>query len=396
MAEYSLDYSKRKMAAVKAMVAEIEKIGKLKAEGGKALLAKHGYRGNQPKMALRGLRSFLTSEDSLFPDLLEKYEAGKLTPYGLAEKARTRTEKIGKKEVIIHSDTIHHANPLELGDAFDEMDPAELRDFLTEEYEVRGVTYGDTKQNTRGQSYTTRGHLGQKTNSAGRYKATNEFSEPGLTAMSAHPRGADDPLMKSPDVKPRTRKEAQAFVDSKASIIEESQALGAYADKDVRATVNQKMVDRGIIQPGQTVYDPNLPDETLAAVRQSLDNIPDEIDVAKSFKTPKMVTDSSEILRMYRNLTKIPGGRAAFAAIPFISDAFAAPDIAEREVKAAKTGNPVDEIQSQLAGAGQIPVLGAVPDLANAIIDNFRMGNYNRRIRGRSGAKRAQEALQQP
>jgi len=31
MAEYSLDYSKRKMAAVQAMVAEIEKIGKLKA-----------------------------------------------------------------------------------------------------------------------------------------------------------------------------------------------------------------------------------------------------------------------------------------------------------------------------------------------------------------------------
>ena len=57
MAEYSLDYSKRKMAAVQAMVAEIEKIGRLKAEGGKPLLAKYGYRGNQPKMALRGLSS---------------------------------------------------------------------------------------------------------------------------------------------------------------------------------------------------------------------------------------------------------------------------------------------------------------------------------------------------
>ena len=107
------------MAAVQAMTAEIEKIGRLKAEGGKALLAKHGYRGNQPKMALRGLRSFLTSEDSLFPDLLEKFESGKLSPYKLAESARQRTEKIGSQEVIVHSDTIHHANPLELGDAFD-------------------------------------------------------------------------------------------------------------------------------------------------------------------------------------------------------------------------------------------------------------------------------------
>jgi hypothetical protein len=109
-----------------------------------------------------------------------------------------------------------------------------------------------------------------------------------------------------------------------------------------------------------------------------------------------MVRDTSEVLALYRQLTRIPGGRAAFAAIPFIGDAFAIPDIAEREVKSAQTGNPVDEIQSQLAGAGQIPILGTVPDLANAIIDNFRAGNYNRRIRGRGGAKRAQEALQTP
>ena len=71
------------------------------------------------------------------------------------------------------------------------------------------------------------------------------------------------------------------------------------------------------------------------------------------------------------------GGRSAFAAIPFIGDAaLRAPDIAEREIKAAKTGNPVEEIQLQLSSAGQIPVVGAVPDLALLLLITSEMGNY--------------------
>ena len=110
---------------------------------------------------------------------------------------------------------------------------------------------------------------------------------------------------------------------------------------------------------------------------------------AKGVITPQLLTNRNVILDAYRALTKVPGGRSAFAAIPFIGDAMAAPEIAEREVKAAETGNPVDEIQSQLASAGQIPLLGAVPDLTNSVIDMFRAGYTHRRIRGRSGAKKA-------
>ena len=122
MPTYTGDFSNRKMKAVQAMVAEIKKIEILKKKGGKKLLAQYGYKGNQPKMALRGLRSFLLSEDNLFADLLEQYESGKRTPYKLAEGVRQRTEKIGKSEVIIHSDTIHHPEPLELGDGLLEME----------------------------------------------------------------------------------------------------------------------------------------------------------------------------------------------------------------------------------------------------------------------------------
>lgn len=115
----------------------------------------------------------------------------------------------------------------------------------------------------------------------------------------------------------------------------------------------------------------------------------DDVAEARKLIQPQLLTNRNAILDAYRALTKVPGGRAAFAAIPFIGDAMAAPDIAEREVKAAKTGDWKDEAQAQLASAGQIPVLGVVPDLANAIIDNFRAGNTHRRIRGRSGAQRA-------
>lgn len=297
MASYSGDYSKRKMAAVKAMVAEIKQIELIKKKGGKKLLAENGYRGNQPKMALRGLRSFLLSEDKLFADLLEQFESGKRTPFKLAEGIRQRTEKIGQSEVIIHSDTIHHPEPLELGDGLVEMEPKELSDFLTEQYETKGKTYGDSRESVRGQSYTTRGHLNQATNPRGRYKATNEFSEPGLTEVSAHPRGPNDPLMKSPDVKPTTRAEAKAFVETIEPLTQESVALGSYADKDVRALANKKVAERGIIKPGDTLYRSDLPDETLKLAQDSLNNLADEKDLAKAFKTPRSIRIENGVVR---------------------------------------------------------------------------------------------------
>ena len=331
MPEYSREFSARKMKAVKAINKEVDIIEGIKSSGGKV-------RGNEPKMTLRGLRALLVSEDSLFADLVDEYEAGEINAKQLAARVRSRTEKIGKNEVIVHSDTIHHGNPLELADALDEMDPNELSDLLTEQYEVRGQTYGDTQQNIRGQSYTTRGHLAQSTNPRGRYKATNEFSEPGVTAISAHPRGANDPLMKAPKVKPRTRKEAQEFLTSKQPLVEESVELGSYADKDVRAMANQKAVERGIILPGDTLYRSDLPDQTLQTARKSFDNISDEVDLAKAFKTPEL---------------SIRGGNVRFKAaraLPLVSVAagawVAGGQALAGDYKAA-AGTVVDEVVSE-------------------------------------------------
>ena len=60
---------------------------------------------------------------------------------------------------------------------------------------------------------------------------------------------------------------------------------GTYADKDVRALADLKLQERGIILPNQTIYDPSVSDETLQAARASLDNLADEIELAKAFKT---------------------------------------------------------------------------------------------------------------
>ena len=159
---------------------------------------------------------------------------------------------------------------------------------LQEEFDTRGGAFGDSTLNVRGNSYTTRGHLNQSANPRGRYKAVNEFSEPGVTAISAHPRGPNDPLLKAPIVKPKTLDEAREYLDSIRPLTEESRALGAYADKDVRKVLDNKAIERGIILPGDTLYRNDLPTDIQQAAKKSFDNLADEIDAAKAFKTPKV------------------------------------------------------------------------------------------------------------
>ena len=370
MPEYSQEYSKKKLKAAQEINKVVDDINRAKAAGIKV-------RGNEPKMTLRGLRSLLSSEDSLFADIMEKWESGKINAKQLASQVRSRTEKIGKQEVAVHSDTIHHSNPLELADVLDEMEPEELADFLTEEYEVRGETYGDTRQNIRGQSYTTRGHLGQTTNPRGRYKATNEFSEPGRTDISAHPRGANDPLMKAPAVKPRTRAEASEFVKSKAAIIEESRQLGAYADRDVRALVDSKLTDRGILQPGETFYNANMSDETLSQATSSLDNLADETDIAKAFKTPQLELNGGSFKYSTKGLVGrgvsrliLPSALGGAASL-----ALGAADVQARELRAEQDPSFINKLQAGLARTEQAAdAVGMVPGPQAVVAEPVGLG----------------------
>ena len=160
------------------------------------------------------------------------------------------------------------------------------------------------------------------------------------------------------------------------------------SDAAVEAALDKSVTEQ--IQTAQTAIKSDAPRQE--AIKQlvpgAYSGTAADVAKARAGVYSKLITDKNAILAAYRALSRVPGGRSAFAAIPFIGDAFGAADAAEREVKAAKTGNPVDEIQSQLAGAGQIPVLGAVPDLANSVIDMFRAGYHHRKIRGPSGAQK--------
>ena len=73
-------------------------------------------------------------------------------------------------------------------------------------------------------------------------------------------------------------------------------------------------------------------------------------------------------------LTDVPGSRSLLSAIPIVGTYFGIEDAAKRSAKALETKNPTDALQATLAGAGNIPAVGNLADLANFAIDTFRAG----------------------
>ena len=73
-------------------------------------------------------------------------------------------------------------------------------------------------------------------------------------------------------------------------------------------------------------------------------------------------------------LADVPGSRSLLSAIPIVGTYFGIEDAAKRSAKALETKNPVDALQATLAGAGNIPAVGNLADLANFAIDTFRAG----------------------
>ena len=122
----------------------------------------------------------------------------------------------------------------------------------------------------------------------------------------------------------------------------------------------------------------------------------DDVAKAKKVVTPKLVTDRDFILNAYRKLTKVPGGKSFLSAIPVVGLGFGVLEAGERSAKAAETKDPADAAQATLATGGLIPGAGILPDAANVVMDMYRNYGSHNKVRGRSGAKRAQEAPQQP
>jgi hypothetical protein len=327
------------------------------------------------KSDLKRVRKALSNIDfnpEDYADIMEDIATGKGGPKDLMKRVRNMENNVMKAFELLDDDTIHHLVQQRTGGDFGIQTKGSVVRGAIKRLEDRfGMKFGQSS----GAQGVVRGDT-----AFSNFAHKSDDKATGLERQSG--------IGKNPDpTKTAHRYGVQGYAkDLTAAETADEKALAEALGTRIEAQIED--VKTGIktdsprveairkLDPGlQRAYMPDNTAEEIAGMKKIIKGLPD-----------------SPILSAYRQLARVPGGRSAFAAIPFIGDAFGAADAAEREVKAAKTGNPVDEIQSQLAGAGQIPVLGAVPDLANSVIDMFRAGYHHRKIRGRSGAQKALQA----
>lgn len=109
----------------------------------------------------------------------------------------------------------------------------------------------------------------------------------------------------------------------------------------------------------------------------------------------KAGSQADEIFGMLRNAVRNKTFRRVVRSVapivPIVGQGMGAANAAEYTMRAAETGDPLDATQASLATAGLTPGVGIVADVANTAIDLYRAGGSHNRIRGRSGAQKAQQ-----
>ena len=133
--------------------------------------------------------------------------------------------------------------------------------------------------------------------------------------------------------------------------------------------------------------------ENLAPLDPHLNQIVKNQDTQAVDKAIKKAgSKADEIFGMFRNVVKSKAFRAVAPIIPIVGYGSGAASAAQYGADYAKSGNPLDAVQSGLATAGMVPGVGILPDVVNAGVDLYRAKGSHNPIRGRSGA---QKALQQ-
>jgi hypothetical protein len=92
---------------------------------------------------------------------------------------------------------------------------------------------------------------------------------------------------------------------------------------------------------------------------------------------------------MFRKAVRSKAFRAVAPIVPIVGHGAGAASAAQYGMDYAKSGDPLDAVQSGLATAGLAPGVGIIPDVLNVGIDMFRARGANNPIRGRSGAQKA-------
>ena len=154
-------------------------------------------------------------------------------------------------------------------------------------------------------------------------------------------------------------------------------------------------------------FSPTATPENQAAVRKQLVETGTDVKFAQAFD-PNKGRIGQEILKNMRiqNLRKTArlAAGAGVLGVGFLGTGASASETATRTQIASETGDIADKIQAGISGislAADVATynpLTAIPgtvvstgaDIINLGIDAFRQGMYNKRIRGRSGAQKAQ------
>ena len=335
-------------------------------------------KGNEPKMAKRGLRSLMLTPHR-YSDLLEKAlsegwdgERLKNALRGLMEKEFPKTQK------VLNTDRIHHASAPDMWTkvidrAMKSGNPELIIDAVDQAYE-EGLKLGDTHESTAGASFDERAHTGarpKQSKDPTKYIAPGEHGVDGQKEFSAHPRGtkADGQLVIT-DKSYDTSKDLLEEARPKIALANQDTLRGVKADQTRRNFINSNSVEQGWIPKGTDVFGKNVTPEHVRAVRDGFSkNVDLTIGAAKAFN-PKayfmnglggaagLMLDADAAKKFaegdYIGAIKTGAGSAAFGEVasqviqrvsPHVAKLFAGvvPKVAPYVAPVAKVANPIGQ-----------------------------------------------------
>lgn len=351
--------------------------------------------------ANRGLYSFLLSPDDVHLDYIDnrmsKGASVKSMMGGLGGRVQKLTSADQSAYGVIPTDSLHHQNAHNAyGRTARLQDQSKLRDFLRISSD-QGVIYGEGAGNLKGTSLDSRSHTGSRGKPGKRFNPTLSEGPSGKTNLSAHPRGTTDTEIVLPN---KQYGSGQEMFDDAASIRQQHKddlRLGQAADQTRRSKANAILRENGVIADGVDVFSSDTDNESIRKAQKFFkDNEEAMTDVAKSFDS----TPAFDLVKQRRAAQAL--AVAGLGGLSLLGTAASASETVIRADIATKTFNPLDILQTVISGASLaadfVPIAGEAvstpADAINAIIDQERSGGA-KKIRGRSGAKRAKELEKQ-
>lgn len=249
-------------------------------------------KGNEPKMAKRGLRSLMLTPHR-YSELLEQALTEGWSGERLKNALRGKMEKeFPATQKVLNTDRIHHASAPDMWTkvidrAMKSGRPELIIDAVDQAYS-EGLKLGDTHESTAGASFDERSHTGarpKQSKDPSKYIAPIEHGPDGDKAFSAHPRGtkADKQLVIT-DKSYESSKDLLEDARPKIELANKDTLRGIKADQTRRSFINSNAIEQGWIPEGTDVFGKNVTPEHVKAVRDGFSkNLDLTIGAAKSF-----------------------------------------------------------------------------------------------------------------